>query len=299
MIRPAYLKKGDKVAIAAPARFVAFGDIKIAIDLLTDWGYEVILSDYLTTQYNQFAGTDKQRADSLQLFLDDPTIKAIFFARGGYGCLRTLVHLNWEQFMLSPKWLVGYSDITVFHSYVNQVLGVETIHGPMPIKFAEASAHVMSRLQNALEGVSFSYSLDVHVLNKQGIATGTLIGGNLSILYSLRGTEADIRTKKSILFIEDLDEYLYHIDRMMMNLRYGGVLNSLSALLVGGMNDMNDNTIPFGLNAEEIIAEAMQDINCPVVFGFSAGHITENMPLYLGREVIIESGAEKVIVTYK
>lgn len=299
MIRPAYLNKGDKVGIMAPARFISTTDLSISIEILNDWGYEVVLSEYLTEQYHQFAGTDMQRAASLQKMLDDKEIKAIFFARGGYGCLRTLMLLNWDKFMQSPKWLVGYSDITVFHSYLNHILGVETIHGPMPVKFADAPADVLCRLQNALEGTPFSYKFDAHPLNKYGIAHGLITGGNLSIIYSLRGTPADINPNQSILFIEDLDEYLYHLDRMMMNLKYGGILNNISALVVGGMSDMHDNTIPFGFNAEEIIAAAMHHTNCPLVFGFNAGHITRNFPLYLGRDAKIESNPTSVILHYE
>lgn len=299
MIRPAYLKKGDKVGIVAPARFVAASDLAISLDVLSNWGYEVVLSEYLTEQYHQFAGTDIQRAKSVQKLIDDPNIRAIFFARGGYGCLRTLMLLNWEKFLQSPKWLVGYSDITVFHSYVTQVLGVETIHGPMPIKFSELSDTVLYRLRNALEGTPFSYKFESHALNKIGVAKGNLIGGNLSILYSLRGTEADVKPTNSILFIEDLDEYLYHIDRMMMNLRYSGILKSLSGVLVGGMSDMHDNKIPFGFNAEEIIAASMHDMDIPLVFGFSAGHIQENLPIYLGREAILESKLHEVVLRYE
>jgi muramoyltetrapeptide carboxypeptidase len=298
MIRPPYLKSGDKIAIVAPARFITKKELKPAIELFSDWGYKVVEVDGLYEMYHQFAGTDRERAGSMQQALDDESIRAVFFARGGYGCLRTLMHLNWDGFMRAPKWLIGYSDITVFHSYVNQVLGVETIHGPMPIKFSKTPDNILSRLHDALQGQSLVYRFKAHPFNKKGTAKGILIGGNLSILYSLRGTEADIKTDNTILFIEDLDEYLYHIDRMMMNFRYGNVLQNLKAVVVGGMEDMHDNQVPFGSNAEEIIASSLQDLNYPVIFGFNAGHIEQNNPIYLGREITIDAGDDDVTIRF-
>jgi muramoyltetrapeptide carboxypeptidase len=298
MITPPYLNSGDKVAIVAPARFITKRESEPAMELLTDWGYNVIEVNGLYESYNQFAGTDLQRAANMQQALDDESIRAIFFARGGYGCLRTLMHLDWTGFMRSPKWLVGYSDITVFHSYVNHVLGVETIHGPMPVKFSETPEDILSRLHDALQGKLLSYKFKSHPFNKTGTAKGMLTGGNLSILYSLRGTNADIKPDGNILFIEDLDEYLYHIDRMMMNFRYGNILQNINALIVGGMEDMHDNQIPFGASAEEIIASSLQGLDYPVIFGFKAGHIAQNNPIYLGREITIVANDNDVTIRF-
>jgi muramoyltetrapeptide carboxypeptidase len=298
MIIPPYLNSGDKVAIVAPARFITKKESEPAIELLTDWGYNVIEVNGLYEAYNQFAGTDLQRAASMQQALDDESIRAIFFARGGYGCLRTLMHLDWTGFTRSPKWLVGYSDITVFHSYVNQVLGIETIHGPMPVKFQETPEDTLNRLHDALQGKLFTYQFKSHPFNKKGTAKGMLTGGNLSILYSLRGTNADIKPDGNILFIEDLDEYLYHIDRMMMNFHYGNILQNINALIVGGMEDMHDNQIPFGASAEEIIASSLRGLDYPVIFGFKAGHIAQNNPIYLGREITIDANDNDVTIRF-
>jgi muramoyltetrapeptide carboxypeptidase len=287
MITPEFLKQGDIIGLVAPSRSVDPKEIEKAIQIFESCKIKVVLGSNIFKKQNQFAGTDQERAASLQEFLDNPEIKAIICARGGYGSVRTLQHLNFDKFVKNPKWIAGYSDITVFHSYINN-LGIETLHSPMPFNFfkEDADAESITLFIDLLFGKIPEYKFESHKLNCEGVAKGILTGGNLSVLYSLRGTPADIDTKDKILFIEDLDEYLYHIDRMMMNLKYGHKLDGLKGVLVGEFSDTKDNTVPFGKNAYEIIA----DMNIPICFGFPAGHGKKNWPLILGHEVILEVG---------
>ena len=283
LIQPSYLKKGDKIAIVAPARKISLEEIKSAIDILESWGLEVVLSKNLFKSDNQFSGTDNERADDLQTMLDDSSVKAIIIARGGYGTIRIIDKLDFTKFKQQPKWIVGYSDLTILHSHIHN-FEIETLHATMPINFTKNEAATES-LRSALFGEQLKYETGAHQLNKKGICEGELIGGNLSLLYALTGSISDIDTRGKVLFIEDLDEYLYHIDRMMLNLKRSGKLSRLVGLVVGGMTDMKDNAIPFGKNAEEIILDAVKEYNYPVCFNFPAGHIDKNMAIYFGKKV--------------
>jgi muramoyltetrapeptide carboxypeptidase len=296
MIRPFNLVKGSKVGIMAPARFVTPAELVAAKKLFQKWGFETVEPTYLYERFHQFSGTDAQRASDLQSLLDDPEVRAIFFARGGYGCLRYLHLLNWDGFMRSPKWLIGYSDITVFHAFVNSVLNVETLHATMATKYGEVSEDIINKIHTVLTGGQIEYLIDSHPLNRFGECATQIVGGNLSILYSLRGTKADVNSSNRALFVEDLDEYLYHIDRMMMNFKYGEKLDDIAALLIGGMSDMHDNQVPFGYNAEEIIAEAVHSYSFPLAFGIPAGHIANNFPLILGRkaQIVVNENGTKI-----
>lgn len=293
LIQPSYLKKGDKIGIVACARKISREEMAPAIEILKSWGLEVVLGKNVFNADNQFSGTDAERSDDLQTMLDTASVKAIISARGGYGTMRIIDKINFENFKKSPKWLVGYSDITVLHSHIH-TLGIETIHATMPINFNK-DADALETLRKALFGEKISYEIDSHSLNRKGVAEGELVGGNLSLLYALTGSASDIDTSGKILFIEDLDEYLYHIDRMMMNLKRSGKLSRLAGLVVGGMTDMKDNAIPFGKTAEEIILDAVKEYNYPVCFRFPAGHVDKNFALYLGRTVKLEiSGTTKL-----
>jgi muramoyltetrapeptide carboxypeptidase len=287
MITPPYLKSGDKVAIVAPARKVSFAEMEAAISILKSWGLEVVTGNHLTSDNNQFAGTDQERVSDMQQMLEDADTKAIFCARGGYGCVRIIDQLDFTRFVASPKWIIGYSDVTVFHSHINRNYGIETMHGTMPINFPADRSETPSikSLRKALFGEDIRYTVPAHPLNRKGSAKGQFIGGNLSILYSLSATPSEIETDGKILFIEDVDEYRYHIDRMMMNLKRSGKLNRLAALVVGGMTKMNDNEIPYGKTAEEIISDTVAEYSYPVCFNFPAGHQDENNALIIGREV--------------
>jgi len=282
-IAPAYLKKGDKIGVLACARKISADEIQPAIDILNSWGLEVILSKNLFCVDNQFAGTDEERAEDLQAMLDNTSVKAVISARGGYGTMRVIDKIDFTQFKKNPKWVLGYSDITALLSHINNI-GIETLHATMPINFTK-NAEATETLRKALFGEHLNYTVNAHPLNRKGTAEAELTGGNLSILYALSGSVSDINTKGKILFIEDLDEYLYHIDRMMLNLKRSGKLDDLAGLIVGGMSDMRDNTVPFGKTAEEIIFEAVKEYNYPVCFNFPAGHVDRNLALYFGRKV--------------
>jgi muramoyltetrapeptide carboxypeptidase len=288
MITPAYLKKGDKIGIVACARKVSEEEMLPAISTLKQWGLEVVPGKSLFKADHQFGGTDQERAADLQQMLDDPSIKAIIGARGGYGTLRIIDALNFDAFKKHPKWMIGFSDITVLHAHIHN-LQMETLHAKMLLNFVKNEPS-SAALRSALFGELKAYTHFSHPLNRKGKASGALVGGNLSLLYAINGSASDIDTNGKILFLEDLDEYLYHVDRMMLNLKRAGKLAHLKGLVVGGMTDMKDNQIPFGKNAEEIILDAVKEYSYPVCFNFPAGHVDENLPLYFGRSVNLKVG---------
>ena len=287
---PIPLKAGDRVAIAATARKVSPQEMEPAIKLLQHWGLEVVIPEGLYAEDHQMAGTDEHRAAVLQRLIDDTDIRAILCARGGYGTVRILDRMNLAPLEQNPKWIIGYSDVTALHSHVHNLLGMETLHATMPINIPPDVAAVpypaTDSLRQALFAGSCQYNLQCSTtLLRPGKAEGVVVGGNLSVLYSIMGSPSDIDTAGKILFIEDLDEYLYHIDRMMMCLKRSGKLCNLSALIVGGMSDMHDNAIPFGKTAEEIIWDAVKEYDYPVCMGMPFGHIgMENRALTLGRQ---------------
>ncbi|HSG67307.1 MAG TPA: LD-carboxypeptidase [Bacteroidales bacterium] len=284
IVRPPDLKPGDLIGIVAPARKVSREEMAPAISMIKQWGYGVVEGQHLYGENNQFSGTDQERSADMQCMLDDDAVRAIFCARGGYGSVRIIDKIDFSGFRNHPKWIVGYSDITVFHSHIHTQLGIQTLHAPMPINFGNEfnMASGIESLKNILSGQNPEYIIEPHPYNIAGEARGPVVGGNLSMLYSLIGSASDIDTDGKILFLEDLDEYLYHVDRMMMNLKRSGKLERLAGMVIGGMNDMNDNTVPFGRNAYEIIREIISDYNFPVIFGFKSGHIPENLGLILG-----------------
>lgn len=300
MITPSPLKPGDKIGIVAPSRKISAEELREAIQLFENWGYEVVPGENIFEIYNQFAGKDHERARDFIQMVQNPDIKAILCARGGYGTIRMMEQLNPEEIKKNPKWIVGYSDITVLHSYFSKIIDCETIHGSMPINCLPETTEneTWQRLRHVLEGNPLSYEIKTHPLNRAGKAQGILVGGNLSVLYSLRGTFCDIETDGKILFLEDLDEYLYHIDRMLMNLKVAGKLRKLKGLVIGSMSGMKDNIVPFGHDAYEIIADAVSDCDYPVIFDFPAGHCEPNLPLILGRQVSLDVN-DKVKVVFK
>jgi muramoyltetrapeptide carboxypeptidase len=286
MIQPPYLTKGNTIGIVSTARKISKKELQPAVSLLESWGLNVVYSEHLFAEDHQFAGTEAQRTSSLQAFLNDETIHAVLCARGGYGTVQIIDQLDFSKFKSHPKWIIGYSDVTTLHCHIHQNVGVETIHGTMPINFPkDGSENESTRtLKQALFGQLERIDFESHEFNQLGESEGELIGGNLSILYSLSGTNSAVNTKGKILFMEDLDEYLYHIDRMMMNLKKSGFLSGLSGIIIGGMSDMNDNAIPFGKTALEIIKERTADLNIPIAFNFPAGHCEPNKALIFGRK---------------
>ncbi|MDA3929627.1 MAG: LD-carboxypeptidase [Prolixibacteraceae bacterium] len=298
MIIPPYLKPGDKIGILSTASKIDKNVVFPAVELLKTLGYQVVLGKSIFSQYHQFAGTDSERRIDLQKMLDDESIKTIICSRGGYGSIRTIENIDWSMFQNSPKWIVGFSDVTTLHSQLNQ-LRISSIHGVMPRYFVNNNIQTKSfdTLLKALNGESLEYSIQPSKFNKEGSATGELIGGNLSILYSLRGTPMDINTNDKILFIEDLSEYLYHLDRIMMNLKHGNKLKKLKGLIVGSFSGMKDNDTPYGKSIEEIILEAVSEYNFPVLFNFPAGHQTDNCALKMGCNVTLSIDRKTVTVS--
>lgn len=284
LTQPQALQRGDLVAIVTTARKIDKEDIQLAIELLESWGLNVVLGKTIGLEDNQYGGTDLDRATDFQQAMDDPAVKAIWCARGGYGTVRIIDSLDFTQFVKTPKWVIGFSDVTVLHSHLHN-MDIETLHAAMPITVKGNTPQALASLQKDLFGFKNSYTIPPIAINKLGEATGVLVGGNLSMIYSLLGSKSAIDTTDKVLFIEDLDEYLYHVDRMLMNLKRNGYFDNLAGLIVGGMTKMNDNDIPFGKNAEEIILDAVTDYNFPVAFNFPAGHVKDNRSLHFGKAV--------------
>jgi muramoyltetrapeptide carboxypeptidase len=294
MITPEFLQKGDTIGILATARKIDETALKPAIKILESWGLHVVLGKTIGKEDHQLAGPDWLRAEDFQQMIDNPKIKAILGAKGGYGTVRMVDRIDFSRFKQKPKWIIGFSDMTVLHSHINQ-MGIETLHAIMAQSFEKASPEALESLRKALFGEPLKYKIPAHPFNHKGSAKGELVGGNLSVIYSIIGSKSALDYKGKILFIEDLDEYLYHIDRMMMNLKRNGYFDGLKAVIVGGMTSMNDNEIPWGKDALEIIQDVLKDTKIPVIYNFPAGHIKDNRALILGKTVqvnVTDSGAE-------
>ena len=290
LLRPPALKKGDTVYFLSTAKKVSLTDIAFANNLFVEWGLNVVFGKTIAAEYHQFAGDDELRRLDFQTALDDTNIKAIICVRGGYGTVRMMDELDYHVFMRHPKWIVGFSDITFLHTHISNTLGIQTLHASMPFMLENKSEAAIETMRAELFGEKTHFDIPTHPLNRAGSDKGILIGGNLSILYSITGTKSGMNTVGKILFLEDLDEYLYHIDRMMLNLKRSGKLSKLAGLVVGGFTQMHDNEIPFGKNAYEIIAEHVQEYDYPVCFDFPAGHISDNRALVMGRKYNLEVG---------
>jgi muramoyltetrapeptide carboxypeptidase len=301
MITPPELRKGDTIAIVAPARSVAETDMEQAIQILNQWGLQVVTGKHLFNKYHQFSGTDEERASDFQEMLDDARIKAILCARGGYGTVRTLERLSFKKFINQPKWIIGFSDITVLHSYINDSLGIKTIHAQMADNFPKngKESQALKHLKDTLFGrkLTFSWETEEEASHKTEI-TGELTGGNLSVLYSLSATPFDISTDEKILFLEDVDEYLYHVDRMMMNFKLAGKLERIKGLVIGGMTEMNDNKVPFGKTAYEIIRDVAETYDFPLFFDCPSGHIDNNFPLIMGGTIKLRKTKKTIDVEF-
>ena len=295
MILPEKLKIGDKIGVISTARKITLDELAPAIKTIESWELKVELGSNLFEADNQFSGTIEQRSTDLQTMIDDDSIKAILCARGGYGTVQIIDNIDFSKLKNKPKWIVGYSDVTVLHSHLNK-LGIASLHATMPINFKTNAKESLASLKNGLFGNENNILCGPHPFNKFGKVEAEVVGGNLSILYSLLGSNSDVDTDGKILFIEDLDEYMYHVDRMMINLKRNGKLKNLKALIIGGMSDMNDNTIPFGKTAEEIILEYIKEFDFPVCFNFPAGHLDDNRTLVFGKECTLEINENGVIL---
>lgn len=285
MILPAYIKPGDKIRIVSPAGKIDKKYVMPAVEWLEKEGYHVELGKHIFASHFQFAGTDEQRHEDLQNALDDPDCAAIICSRGGYGTVRIIDKLNFLDFLDKPKWLVGFSDITILHSCINN-FRIPTIHGAMPRYFFDGNGNGtenLDSLMRMLTGESVQYHNSCSEYNRPGKVSAELVGGNLSIISSLQGTFYDLDTDGKILFLEDIDEFLYHTDRMIHQLKLSGKLDNLAGLILGDFTDMKDNESPFGLSVHEIIADAIKEFDYPVCFGFPAGHDTKNLALMFGK----------------
>ena len=289
-----YLKTGSKVAIAAPARMVTQEEMSFGIQWLKDMGFIPVYDDRLFNQHYIFSGDDDTRAAVFQEYLDNAEIDAIWLARGGYGSIRIIDKLDFTKFLQHPKWIVGFSDGTILHGKLNR-LGVPSLHAAMPFYFANKTPEAKQSLYDALTGKPLQYAFSSHPLNRCGGAEAEVVGGNLSVLIGLMGSETFPETDGKILFIEEVDEYIYHIDRMMHCLKRAGKLDRLKGLIVGGLTQIKDNAHPFGMTAEQVIAEAVSEYDYPVCFGFPAGHWDDNKALYLGLSSRLIVTKEKVV----
>ncbi len=295
-MRPPYLKPNDRVGVLAMASRLEYSSLTDGLNLMrNDWQLEVIEGQTLKSSYHQFAGTDQQRLEDLQTMLDDDSLSAIFSARGGYGSSRIIDLLDFRKFRKKPKWIVGFSDITALHCHLHR-LGIESIHGIMPKnlmlpQFTEAT----ESLRKLLFGEPQQYAVSNHPFNRFGMTEGLLVGGNLCILAHLIGSRSDLKTNGKILFIEDVGEYYYNLDRMMVQLKRAKKLDSLAGLVVGDFTDMKDNNqVPFGKTVYEIVAEHTTEYDYPVCYGFPVGHGDKNVAMPIGRNVqlvVTESGS--------
>lgn len=286
LISPKLLQKGDKVGIVAMASKLNFEDILPAIDILEkQWGLKVVVGCSVKSKHFNFAGTDEVRANDFQQMLDDESIKAIFSARGGYGSSRFIDRIDFSKFQESPKWVVGFSDITAVHCQI-QTLGFQSLHAPMPKTFLK-DLKSLEYLRELLFGETLHYEVEAHEINRLGVAKGQIVGGNLCLLAHLIGSVSDLDTSGKILFIEDVGEYLYNIDRMMVQMKRAGKFKNLAGLVVGDFSDIRENDEPFGKTAYEIIAEHTADYSFPIAFGFPIGHEAVNYPVVCGKVVTL------------
>lgn len=295
MITPPNLQPGDTAGLVSPAKRIDAPVIENAIRIIEQMGYHVKTGKYLLDGDRYFAGKDADRSSDIQQMLDDPEIKMILCSRGGYGSARIIDRLDFSGFSKHPKWIAGYSDITVFHSHLLK-LGFESLHCTMPLDFPpngkpSAAIHELFKVAT---GDNIKYQIEAVNQNQHGTAAGELVGGNLSILCSLLGSRSDVDTSGKLLFIEEVGEDLYRIDRMIVSLKRAGKLNSLAGLIVGGMPDNTDGNA-FDFSVEEIILKAVSAYDFPVAFGFPAGHFPENFPLVIGRRMRLEVGEEVVL----
>lgn len=282
--QPAYLKKGDKIAIVCPAKKLP-KNIDTGIAILKDWGLDVIIGKTVSGSYHQFSGTDAERTADLQLYLDDPSIKAVIAARGGYGTIRIIDQLDFTAFNENPKWLIGFSDITILLSHALAKLNVQSIHAQMPYTFEDSTAEALESLRKALFGEEVSYEYESSFACRDGANEGILIGGNLSLLIAVEGSASEMDYTDKILFLEDVGEHEYSIDRMMRLLKRAGKLANLKGLIIGAFNEIAEEKIPFGQTPEEIIWELVKEYDYPVCFNFPTGHIDDNRALVLGKNV--------------
>ena len=282
-----FLKQGSKVSIVAPARMVKPKEMEYAITWLKEKGFVPVFDDRLFAEHYIFAGDDDDRAAVFQNYLDDESIDAIWLARGGYGSIRIVDKLDFTKFIQHPKWIIGFSDTTVFHGKLNR-LSCPSLHASMPYCFDNKTVEAKQSLVDALMGKPLKYEFPAYPLNRKGEVEGEIVGGNLSVLYGMIGSDSFPETDGKILFIEEVDEYIYHVDRMMRALKRAGKLTNLKALVVGGLTQIHDNPGPFGQSVEEVISEVVKDYDYPLCFGFPTGHFSDNRAIVFGQKIRLE-----------
>jgi muramoyltetrapeptide carboxypeptidase len=293
---PPYLKKGDTIGIVCPSGYMPAENVETCIKTLESWGYKVKVGSTVGSQFHYFSGNDKQRIQDLQKMMNDGGVKAILCARGGYGLSRIIDDLDFQKFKRSPKWIIGFSDITVLHAHIFQHFGIATMNAPMAAAFngdGYKNEYIAS-LKNALSGAKANYDYSAHSLNKIGSGEGDLIGGNLTMVAHLIGSHSSYKTRHKILFLEDVGEYLYNVDRMMIQLERAEMFKHLQGLIIGGFSDMKDTTIPFGLDIYNIINHHVKEYKFPICYGFPVSHETENVALKVGVKHELKVGKEGV-----
>ena len=296
---PPYLKKGDTIGLVCAAGYMSADRVQNCINTLEAWGYKVrvgstVGSDSLT----YFSGTDEERLNDLQQMLDDDSVNAVLFARGGYGITRIIDKVDFSKFKSKPKWLIGFSDITLVHLHVFSNYKIATLHAPMAGAFNDEDVNnkFLTSLRKAMEGKHLSYKVPSHPFNRKGEAVGELVGGNLALIAHSIGTASDVKTRGRILFIEDVGEYLYNVDRMMHQLKRAGKFDKIAGLIVGSFTDNKDTERPFGTTAEVIIKEIVAEYKFPVCFGFPIGHGRENLALKVGEGYKLKVGRSGAIL---
>jgi len=299
MIQPEFLKPGDEVAIISPSFFIDEEKLADAITFIERWGLRVRVGKNSLKRNGPFAGSDEERLSDFQEMTDDPQIKAVICSRGGYGVSKIISKVDFSALKKNPKWYVGFSDITVLHMWLSEVCGIISVHGEMPLNFSnpEKSQSTFISLQQSLFGNLKSCEWEGTILRPKNIY-GEITGGNLSLIYSMIGTVAEPSTKGKILFIEEVGEYFYHVDRMMTSLKLAGKLEGISALLVGGMNKIEESKNPWGMSIEETLSGLLSEYDYPVFFNFPAGHVSDNRAFYIGKHAKIDVKDKKAILTF-
>lgn len=296
---PSYLQKGDTIGLVCPAGYMNLEKVQTCIHTLQEWGYRVKTGNTLGKEaVNYFSGSDEERLVDFQQMLDDDEVKAVLCARGGYGTSRIIDNLDFDYFKLNPKWIIGYSDITLLLTHIYRKYKISCLHAPMAAAFNDEgyeNEYVQS-LKNVLEGNKIRYTIDAHEMNRNGGSIGELVGGNLSMLVHSIGSNSEPKTKGRILFIEDIGEYYYKIDRMMLQLKRAGKLKNLAGLIVGGFTDMQDTTLKFGQEVNDLIFDKVKEYDYPVCFNFPVGHQTNNYTLKVGAGFKLKVGKNKVIL---
>ncbi len=301
IIVPAYLQKDDTIAVVCPSGFMPLEKMQTCFSTIEQWGFTIKKGKTAGAQFHYFSGTDEERLQDLQSMMDDDDIKAILCARGGYGLSRIIAKIDFSKFVKQPKWIIGYSDITVLHSHLFQNFGIASLHSPMAAAFNDGGSETeyVRSLRKALSGKHYSYRCNTHQYNKTGKASGELVGGNLCLLAHLVGSESSIDTNEKLLFIEDIGEYIYNVDRLMTQLKRAGKLDNLSGLIVGSFSDMKDTAIPFGQSVYECIYDKAKEYDYPVCFNFPVGHSMENYALKHGVTHTLEVTENGAILTEK